>query len=429
MAHIGVLVPGALGHLNPTSCLGRELQARGHRVTIFQVLDLEEKVRRTGLDFQPIGEPQFPRGAYNDLLTHLGTLKGLPALRYTIWFFTFRSAMLFANGPKLIRSLGVDFLLVDEVDPAGATIAEYLRLPYVTLSNALTVYRDGYVPPVFTSWKYSRSYAARVRNHLGYRLQQFLTKEWFDAINLQRLEWKLKPRLRAEDFVSPWAHLSQQPPCFDYPREQLPPQFQYTGPWHDRRVRPAVSFPFEALDGRPLIYASMGTLQNQIQQVFQEIARACDGLDAQLVISLGGGAKPEALPPLPGNPLVVEYAPQLDLLSRAALTITHAGLNTALESLSFGVPMVTIPVGNDQPGVAARVKWLGAGERLPLGRLRADHLRPLVKKVLNEEQYRSRARQLMLEIKSVDGVKMAVDRIEQVIREQRPAFRTATAPM
>ena len=427
MAHIGVLIPGALGHLNPASCLGRELQARGHRVTVFQVLDLEDAVRGTGLEYRAIGEEQFPLGRYNDYLAHLGTLKGLAALRYTIGFFAFRSRMLFTDGPDLIRGLGINLLLVDEVEPAGAVVAEYLRLPYVTLSNALTVYRESNIPPVFTAWEFSRGYPAKIRNTLGYLLQRRLAKDWLDALNLQRRAWHLPPYRTPEDFISPWGHLTQQPPCFDYPREHLPPQFHYTGPWHDRRVRPPVPFPFEKLDGRPLIYASMGTLQNQIQRVFREIAQACEGLDAQLVISLGGGAKPGLVAPLPGNPLVVGYAPQLELLVRATLTITHAGLNTVLESLSCGVPMVAIPVGNDQPGVAARVKWLGAGELLPLKRLRADRLRILVKKVLEQERYRLQARRSMLEIEGTDGVGKAADLIEQVLHEQRPVLRAAAA--
>ncbi len=426
MAHIGVLIPGALGHLNPASCLGRELQARGHRVTVFQVLDLEDAVRGTGLEYRAIGEDQFPPGRYNDHLAHLGTLKGLAALRYTIEFFAFKSRALFTDGPDLIRGLGVNLLLVDEVEPAGAIVAEHLRLPYITLSNALTVYRESNIPPVFTAWKFSRGYPAKIRNTLGYLVQRRLAKDWLEALNLQRRAWDLPPYFAPEDFISPWGHLTQQPPCFDYPREHLPPQFHYTGPWHDRRVRPPVSFPFEKLDGRPLIYASMGTLQNQIQRVFREIAQACEGLDAQLVISLGGGAKPELVAPLPGNPLVVGYAPQLELLARAALTITHAGLNTVLESLSSGVPMIAIPVGNDQPGVAARVKWLGAGEILPLKRLRADRLRTLVKKVLEQEWYRLQVRRLMLEIKRTDGVEKAADLIEQVLHEQRPVLRAAT---
>ncbi|WLT39734.1 hypothetical protein NON20_10065 [Synechocystis sp. B12] len=71
------------------------------------------------------------------------------------------------------------------------------------------------------------------------------------------------------------------------------------------------------------------------------------------------------MPALPGNPLVVNYAPQLELLQRTALTITHAGLNTTLECLNNAVPMVAIPIANDQPGVAARIAWAGVGNLFP----------------------------------------------------------------
>jgi len=74
-------------------------------------------------------------------------------------------------------------------------------------------------------------------------------------------------------------------------------------------------------------------------------------------MALGGGSRLDALPSLPGWPLVVEVAPPLELLPRAALTITHADLNTVLEALSCGGPMVAIPIANDQSGVAARLAW------------------------------------------------------------------------
>lgn len=67
-------------------------------------------------------------------------------------------------------------------------------------------------------------------------------------------------------------------------------------------------------------------------------------------------------PRVAGESIVVEFAPQLELLKCAALCITHAGLNTALECLSNGLPMVAIPITNDQPGVAARSEWMGTGE-------------------------------------------------------------------
>lgn len=35
MTHFGIICPAAIGHLNPMCALGRELQRRGHRVTLF----------------------------------------------------------------------------------------------------------------------------------------------------------------------------------------------------------------------------------------------------------------------------------------------------------------------------------------------------------------------------------------------------------
>src|SRR5262249_5526570 len=100
-----------------------------------------------------------------------------------------------------------------------------------------------------------------------------------------------------------------------------------TGPWTDAAGREPVDFPWERLDpSRRLVYASMGTLQNGILQTFRMMAEACTGLDLQLVISLGGGQDPALLGDLPGDPIVVGYAPQLDLSRRSALTISHGGL-------------------------------------------------------------------------------------------------------
>ena len=335
--------------------------------------------------------------------------------------------MLLAEAPDAIRRAGVDLLLVDQAEIAGACVADRMGLPFITVSNALVPDRESSIPPAFTGWSYSTSTLATLRNRLAYRFQDRLTRDWLNAFNQQRQEWHLPLYRIYEDSTSPWAHLSQQPACFDFPRRHLPAQFHYTGPWQDRRVRPPVPFPYDKLNGKPLIYASMGTLQNRIQRVFWEIARACEEMEAQLVVSLGGGSTPEQIGTLPGNPLVVGFAPQLELLSRAALTITHAGLNTTLESLSYGVPIVAIPVGNDQPGVAARVRWVGAGEVVPLKRLSADRLRPLVSQVLNQGRYRQRASQLREEIQKADGVRRAIEVIERVLTEQRPVLRAATA--
>jgi MGT family glycosyltransferase len=183
-----------------------------------------------------------------------------------------------------------------------------------------------------------------------------------------------------------------------------------------------VPFPFEQLTGQPLIYASMGTVQNRLLDVFKIIASACEGLDAQLVISLGGSATPESLPSLPGNPIVVGYAPQLELLQKAALTITHAGMNTTLECLTNGVPMVAIPVANDQPGVAARIAWTGVGEMVSLKELSLPKLRSAIVKVLTQESYKQRAIEMQEAIGRSGGVKRAADIIEQAVLTRKPVL-------
>ncbi len=175
-----------------------------------------------------------------------------------------------------------------------------------------------------------------------------------------------------------------------------------------------MDFPWSRLDpGRPLVYASMGTLQNGVLRTFRMIAEACAGLDLQLVISLGGGQDPALLGDLPGDPIVVGYAPQLELIQRSALTISHGGLNTALESLAWGVPMVVLPVAYDQPGVGARVEWSGVGRSIPVGRLTVDRLRDAVRIVLSNPAYREQASRLQSSIEAADGLNRAADLIEE----------------
>jgi zeaxanthin glucosyltransferase len=162
-------------------------------------------------------------------------------------------------------------------------------------------------------------------------------------------------------------------------------------------------------------------LQNAAHDIFRKIAQACVGLDAQLVISLGGGLDPDALGSLPGDPLVVRYAPQLEIVQRAAAVITHAGLNTTLESLAEGVPLICIPLGNDQPGVAARVAAHQAGIVVPRRKLTVERLRSAVVVVLSEEKYRTAARGLQIAMQQIDGLEQASKIIEQALKISLPA--------
>jgi UDP:flavonoid glycosyltransferase YjiC (YdhE family) len=162
----------------------------------------------------------------------------------------------------------------------------------------------------------------------------------FFVVNLQRRAWGLKPFKRSTDALSPLAQIAQLPAVLEFEVGHRYPILHYTGPFVDPAQRPSVDFEWNRLNGRPLVYASFGTLQNGSKDIFQVIADACASLHIQLVISLGGGLDPEQLGILSGDPLAVKYAPQLEIVRWAAVVITHAGLNTTLESLAEGVPLV-----------------------------------------------------------------------------------------
>lgn len=420
--HIGLICPEISGHLNPMMTLGRELLRRGYRVSYLGILDGQAKAEAAGLEFIPIAEQDAPLGRRAQFTADLGRLDGREALRFTIEQFCESGRLQLRDMPDAIRRAGIDGLVIDQVSAVVGTVADYLGLPYVSVCNALAANYDRDVPPLVTPWPYRPNLLGRLRNRLGYAVLDRTLQPINVLVNRQRKAWDLPPTPPGEPTFSKLAQIAQQPAVFDFPRHDLPECFHYTGPFHDDRSGDPVAFPYERLTDLPLIYASMGTLQNRQEHVFQEIATACAGLPAQLVISLG---KPghTAIPALPGNPLIVPYAPQLELVKRSAMVITHAGLNTVLETLSQGVPMTAIPVTNDQPGVAARLAWLGAGEIVPLAGLRAERLRAAVQRVLTEPCYRQRAREIQGKIQAADGVRRAADITEQALNTRQPVLR------
>ncbi|ELR97320.1 glycosyltransferase [Gloeocapsa sp. PCC 73106] len=420
MTHFGILSPAATGHLNTMIPLGKELQRRGHRVTLFGVLDTESKAIAAGLDFCVFGESDFPKGAIAESMAKFGKLEGIPALRYTMNAFKKSATVLLREGPSVIQKAGVEALLIDQTLIAAPTLAEFLQLPYITVCSALLLNSEETIPPYFMNWNYSTAWWARLRNRFGYKISNQIHKPIVKLIEEYRQTWKLSPYADINESYSKLAQISQQPAELEFPRSHLPECFHFTGPYHSSTGRISSDFPYEKLTEQPLIYASMGTLQNRLIKVFEDIATACAGLDVQLVISLGGAAKPESLPQLSGTPLVVEYAPQLELLEKATLVITHGGMNTTLECLGRAIPMVVIPVANEQPGIAARIAWTGCGEVVPLKKVNPLRLRTAIERVLREPSYKENAIRLQQAILNAGGVTKAVDIIEQAIAIGEP---------
>ncbi len=418
MARFGAFCFPGTGHLNPMTALAHTLQVRGHEVVIFGIADTEAMVRAAGIEFCRIGDEEYPLGTLRRLDERLAQLSGFAAFRFTLDRVKNSARMTLRDGPEAVRVARVEALLVDEAE-FGGNVADHLGLPWISLALIPPLLSDDRFPPFWLGWAAGQDRLSRLRNRLAIRLLLHAAVPIFREVNWQRRAWGLKPHTRPEQGLSPLAQITQLPETLDFVvRGEKPVGLHYTGPFVHAHQRPATAFPWHRLDGRPLIYASLGTLQNGSEAIFRAIADACAGIEVQVVLSLGGGLDPATLENLAGDPLVVSFAPQLELLKRAALVITHAGLNTVLEALSEGVPLVAVPLGNDQPGVAARLKARGACVVVSRHRLSSARLRKAILRVLHDPRYRNAAQALQKSIQEVNGPDRAVDHIEQVLQLQ-----------
>jgi MGT family glycosyltransferase len=416
---IGFLSQPLTGHLNPMVALARKLASRKHEVAFIGIPDIKPVVRAADVDFVPFCENEFPPGSVAQKWGAVANLQGLDVVRYTALELTpplVRAAL--EHLPRKIAQTGVDALVIDAVYRLEI-VPMHLRLPYVQIWNVLHFDLSGSTPLTLYSWPHETSPEALARNTRGLQILREIGKKTMPIAqsyaerNGLRIDWS-----NPAATVSKLAVITQTPREFDFPIPNLPPQFHYAGPLHDNEGRVPVPFPWERLTGQPLIYASLGTLVNGLTNVYGKILEAVGEFpDMQVVLSVGKNLNPGDLGPIPSNTIVVRVAPQLELLKRAALCITHAGLNTALEALAQGVPMVAIPIGYDQPGVAARIAYHGVGEFVEIGDLDASSLSQLIRKVTSNPTYRDKAGWFQKVLAETHGLETAADIIERVFGE------------
>jgi len=415
---IGFLSLPVTGHLNSMTGLARKLQSRGHEVVFIGVPDTERVIRAADLHFVPFCENEYPPGSIDKSWSAVANLRGLDVARYTTQVLLpelLRAAV--KHLPGTIAETGVKALVLDSVYFVEI-VPIHLRVPYVLIWSMLHFDLSGATPLCFYGWAHETTPEAMARNVEG--LQMFgelrgpmlaIAQTYADRHELE-IDWSDPAATSCE-----LAAITQTPKEFDFPIPELPPGFHYAGPLQDNEGREPIPFSWEKLNGKPLIYASMGTLVNGLENVYRTILEAVSEFPGmQVVLSVGRNVDPNDLEPIPPNTIVVPTAPQIELLKRATLCITHAGQNTTLEALVEGVPLVAIPIGYDQPGVASRIAYHGVGEFVELGDLSKQRLLKLIAKVTSNPSYRDKARWFQKVLQEKRGLDVAADIIEQVFR-------------
>ena len=402
---LGFICLNLPGHLNPMTTLARRLQDRNHDVVFLY------SSGAAGLPFVPGPEKDH----LNESRPDLSKMRGEDAVQFGARLVMAQTETILKSLPAVVQANGVDALVIDTFQFYAELGAILLGMPYIHVSNALHFDFSGYTPLSFYDWPHQTTPSALARNREG--VAKFAKILENANAGIRAYAEKARLKIGWEDLgstLSPLASITQTPRAFDFESCHWPPQFHHAGPFHDSKGREKVDFPWERLTGQPLIYASMGTLLNGRLDVFRTIVAALTKhKDLQLVLSVGDQVDPEQIGPVPSNAIIVKQAPQLELLKQTSVCITHAGLNTVLESLAQGVPQVAIPGTYDQPGIAARIANKQTGVVTSLDKLTGDHLSTLLNELLNDSTYRDGARRLQKAIAEADGLSVAADLVEE----------------
>ena len=169
------------------------------------------------------------------------------------------------------------------------------------------------------------------------------------------------------------------------------------------------------MDNKKVIYASLGTVANANLDFYKNCFEALGSRDdIMVVMSIGNRINIEDLGTIPKNFKVFNYVPQLKLLKKVDLFITHGGMNSSSEGLYNGVPLIVVPQFGDQPLVARRVAELGAGIPL-IGSATPKDIENAVNQILSNKSFKENAEKIGESLKSCGGYKKAADLIHEML--------------
>lgn len=384
------------GHLHPYIGPAARLVDRGHRVAFYAAHDVSAHLRRAGFEhfFAGEAEPSPPPDANRGRVF-------ADHVRDRDWLRGWIKRLLVDNVPpqvevlrRVVREFRPHVLAIDPMVYQGAIAAELEGVPWAGLSSSLN--------PV-------------VPDHLESEL--IATNRWFHADrDALFARYRLQARFRVCDCLSrdlnvafTTAELVGPPPeDVILVGPSLP-----VGPRGDE-----CDFPWERLnEHEPVIYMSLGSQIYFQPRMFRTVVDAVRGRPVQLVISVGDLLSTGLLGELPANVVAVPYAPQLQLLERAAVMVTHGGANSVMEALTFGVPLLITPICNDQFHNAFFVGRSGAGIRLDLDTATPFECWQTLAELLGPEPYRESARRLRHSYAMQDGAEAAAWLVEQLAEQ------------
>jgi MGT family glycosyltransferase len=381
------------GHLNPTFPVVRELAARGEEVFYFSTADFKAKIEASGAVFMDYGErlgrflKSYRPGGDHPFFTLIEFLLGQDIAMSQIIL-------------DEVEGMRFDYVVHDAMLGGGNIVAGKLGLPAVCSCTSFAADRLPLPPRMLAKGFHPQLDAI-------YERLDLYAAEHGDAPSLMDIFFQRE----ALNIVFTSRHFQPGGEGFDG-------SFQFVGPSFDERREDGESLP-EQMAGSPLVYISMGTINNDCAVFYRTCMEAFGGDGRTILMSVGSKIDIPSLGAIPENFVVRNHVPQLKALKKASAFISHCGLNSVSEALCCGVPIVAIPRANDQPAVANRLAALGAGLKLEMAEITPNLLKNSVDQVISDESYGAASRIAGASMLAAGGCKAAADRILEYTEKTR----------
>jgi MGT family glycosyltransferase len=383
------------GHVMPSLPVTAELVRRGEEVIYYLTDEYRESVEATGAAYRAY--ENFPPG----LLADVGGNPFILAERMMDACRAMLPGLL-----DVIRAEQPDYIMHDAMAPWGWQAARAAKLP-TAVSMALLAIN----PKVMLQ-------SPKLLSMMGQMLKSFPLLRQYNrkkAAYERELGVAFPPLMQSlnssGDLTIVYTSSLFQPAA-----DSFGSGYQFVGPSIDTRPHSS-DFPFDQLSDQPLIYISLGTVNNDARAFYESCFKAFGGSAWQVVLSVGKRIPVESLDPVPANFIVRNFVPQLEILQRAALFVTHGGMNSVHEGLYYRVPLVVVPQTIEQSGVAAQVARLGAGVVVDNSQATPERLRAAAERVLGDPSYKRQAEVIAHSFENAGGYKRAADEVLKWARE------------
>lgn len=383
----------AHGHTNPTLGVVKELIARGHQVWYYSYNTMREKIESAGATFVSCDEYDMEQK-----LTPKDAVRVGKDLAFSTQILVDTTLALDDKVCADMEALKPDCIVADSMAVWGKAVAMKLGVPFVSST---------------TTFAFNQHSAKIMKQSIGELFQMIFSMPKISK-HIKRLQEKGYPVKSVLDIIQNDENthtVVYTSPEFQPCSETFSDKYAFVGP----SIRPAVTQVEKTRD--KLVYFSMGTVNNDMQALYQQCIAAFAATDYQVIMSVGNLVSIDRLGKLPENIMVTAHIDQIAVLQKADVFISHCGMNSVSESLYFGVPLIMLPQTAEQGGVAARTLQLGAG--IKPDKTDAGSILHAVKTVLEDNSYKRNAARIAEGFKQCPGAKGAADKILQVCQSRK----------